>query len=95
MFSGVSSQHVLSLALVSRCASVRQRNSTCCAFFVRHADKVLTARQILTDVWGPAHATDAEYLRGYIGQLRRRLHATREDPIIATEQGVGYPLRLT
>jgi two-component system, OmpR family, KDP operon response regulator KdpE len=62
--------------------------------FVKHAGKVLTQRQILQDVWGPAHTSDAEYLRVYIGQLRRKLHATREEPIIETEQGVGYRLRL-
>jgi two-component system KDP operon response regulator KdpE len=61
--------------------------------FVKHAGKVLTQRQILQDVWGPAHTSDAEYLRVYIGQLRRKLHATRENPIIETEQGVGYRLR--
>ncbi len=61
--------------------------------FVKHAGKVLTQRQILQEVWGPAHTSDAEYLRVYIGQLRRKLHATREEPIIETEQGVGYRLR--
>lgn len=61
--------------------------------FVKHAGKVLTQRQILLEVWGPAHASDAEYLRVYIGQLRRKLQATRERPIILTEQGVGYRLQ--
>jgi two-component system KDP operon response regulator KdpE len=62
--------------------------------FVKYAGKVLTQRQILQEVWGPAHTSDAEYLRVYIGQLRRKLHATREDPIVETEQGVGYRLKL-
>ncbi len=62
--------------------------------FVKHAGKVLTQRQILLEVWGPAHTSDAEYLRVYIGQLRRKLQATRERPIIMTEQGVGYRLQL-
>ncbi len=61
--------------------------------FVKHAGKVLTQRQILHEVWGPAHTSDTEYLRVYIGQLRRKLRATRKDPIIETEQGVGYRLR--
>ncbi|MEQ1755516.1 MAG: response regulator [Micropepsaceae bacterium] len=60
--------------------------------FVKHAGKVLTQRQILAEVWGPAHVSDTEYLRVYIGQLRRKLHATREDPLIETEPGVGYRL---
>lgn len=62
--------------------------------FAKHAGKVLTQRQILQEVWGPAHTSDAEYLRVYIGQLRRKLSATREDPVIETEQGVGYRLKL-
>jgi two-component system, OmpR family, KDP operon response regulator KdpE len=62
--------------------------------FVKHAGKVLTQRQILQEVWGPAHTSDAEYLRVYIGQLRRKLGATRENPLIETEQGVGYRLKL-
>ena len=61
--------------------------------FVKHAGKVLTQRQILEQVWGPAHVENAEYLRVYIGQLRRKMHATREMPIIETEPGVGYRLR--
>jgi len=61
--------------------------------FVKHAGKVLTQRQILQEVWGPAHVSDAEYLRVYIGQLRRKLHATREMPLIETEPGVGYRLK--
>jgi two-component system, OmpR family, KDP operon response regulator KdpE len=62
--------------------------------FVKHAGKVLTQRQILHEVWGPAHTSDAEYLRVYIGQLRRKLGVTREAPLIETEQGVGYRLKL-
>jgi two-component system KDP operon response regulator KdpE len=63
--------------------------------FVKYPGKVLTQRQILQEVWGPAHVADAEYLRVYIGQLRRKLHATREMPIIETEPGVGYRLKET
>jgi len=60
--------------------------------FVKHAGKVLTQRQILHEIWGPAHTSDTEYLRVYIGQLRRKLLATRECPLIETEPGVGYRL---
>ncbi len=63
--------------------------------FVKHPGKVLTQRQILQEVWGPAHVADAEYLRVYIGQLRRKLHATRTEPVIETEPGVGYRLKET
>jgi two-component system KDP operon response regulator KdpE len=55
--------------------------------------RVLTHRQILTAVWGPAHEHDVQYLRVFVGQLRQKLE---EDPaapkLIETEPGVGYRL---
>ena len=61
------------------------------AFLVRHAGKVVTHRQILTAVWGPAHTEDTQYLRVYIGQLRQKIESDPEDPsIILTESGIGY-----
>ena len=58
---------------------------------VQHAGKVLTHRQLLTAVWGPAHAADTQYLRVYIGQLRQKVEASPDDPqIILTEPGIGY-----
>lgn len=59
----------------------------------RHAGMVVTHRQLLTDVWGPAHAGDTHYLRVYMKQLRGKLE---EDPVrpvhLVTETGVGYRL---
>jgi two-component system KDP operon response regulator KdpE len=61
------------------------------SFLARHAGKVLTHRQILTAVWGPAHAADTQYLRVYIGQLRQKIEREPGDPrIIVTEPGIGY-----
>jgi two-component system KDP operon response regulator KdpE len=63
------------------------------AFLTRHAGKVVTHRQILTAVWGPAHAHDTQYLRVYIGQLRQKLESDPSDPrLILTEPGIGYRL---
>jgi two-component system KDP operon response regulator KdpE len=60
-------------------------------FLARHSGKVLTHRQILTAVWGPAHTEDTQYLRVYIGHLRQKLETDADDPrIIVTEPGVGY-----
>ena len=57
----------------------------------RHADRVLTHRQILTEVWGPAHSADTQYLRVFIGQLRQKLEDDPSDPrLILTEPGIGY-----
>ncbi len=60
-------------------------------FLARHSGKVLTHRQILTAVWGPAHTEDTQYLRVYVGQLRQKIEAKPDDPrIIITEPGIGY-----
>ncbi|MCG6205345.1 response regulator transcription factor [Rhodopseudomonas sp. HC1] len=61
------------------------------AFLVRHAGRVVTHRQILAAVWGPAHTSDTQYLRVYIGQLRQKIEARADAPqIILTEPGIGY-----
>lgn len=58
---------------------------------IRHAGKVLTHRQLLTEVWGPSHLNQAHYLRVYMGQLRRKLEADPTRPrYLLTEPGVGY-----
>ena len=61
------------------------------ALLARNAGRVLTHRQLLTAVWGPAHVQDVQYLRVYVGHLRQKLGpaGTR---LIATEPGVGYRL---
>ncbi|MBV1708084.1 MAG: response regulator transcription factor [Hyphomicrobiales bacterium] len=65
------------------------------AFLVRHAGRVATHRQILLNVWGPAHAQDTPYLRVFVGQLRAKVEAKPEAPkLIITEAGIGYRLWL-
>ena len=60
---------------------------------VRYAGKVLTHRQLLKEVWGPAYADQAHYLRVYMAQLRRKLEADPARPrYLLTEPGVGYRL---
>ncbi|TCR66656.1 response regulator [Bosea sp. BK604] len=55
--------------------------------------RVLTHRQILTAVWGPAHEHDVQYLRVFVGQLRQKLEDDPATPkLIETEPGVGYRL---
>jgi two-component system KDP operon response regulator KdpE len=53
-----------------------------------NAGRVITHRQLLTAVWGPAHVEDVQYLRVYIGQLRQKLGEAGR--LIVTEAGVGY-----
>jgi len=53
--------------------------------------RVLTHRQLLTAVWGPANADDVQYLRVFVGRLRQKLEADPASPKrITTESGVGY-----
>ncbi len=62
-------------------------------FFARHAGKVLTHRQILTEVWGPNYTHQAHYLRVYMGRLREKLESNPAEPaLFTTEPGVGYRL---
>lgn len=64
------------------------------ALFFKFPGRVLTHRQILTEVWGPAHAADTQYLRVFIAQLRQKLEADPTGPkLIQTEPGVGYRVR--
>jgi two-component system KDP operon response regulator KdpE len=57
----------------------------------RNAGKVLTHRQILQSLWGPAHVEDTPYLRVFIGQLRQKIETEPTSPrLILTEPGVGY-----
>jgi two-component system KDP operon response regulator KdpE len=61
------------------------------SFLAKHAGRVVTHKQILTAVWGPAHTEDTQYLRVYVGQLRQKVEAHPDDPrIILTEPGIGY-----
>ena len=60
---------------------------------IRNAGKVLTQRQLLNEVWGPNHTDQAQYLRVYIAQLRRKLeHDPARPKHLQTEPGVGYRL---
>ena len=61
------------------------------ATLVASAGRVITHRQLLTAVWGPAHADDVQYLRVYVGHLRQKLG--RAADCIVTEPGVGYRVR--
>jgi two-component system, OmpR family, KDP operon response regulator KdpE len=63
------------------------------AILARNAERVVTHRQILTAVWGPAHTEDLQYLRVFIGQLRQKLKSDPDGPeLIQTEAGIGYRL---
>lgn len=58
---------------------------------VVHGGKVLTHRQLLTEVWGPNAVEQTHYLRVHIAHLREKLEENAAEPrFIITEPGVGY-----
>jgi two-component system, OmpR family, KDP operon response regulator KdpE len=60
-------------------------------YFMVHRGKMLTHRQILHEVWGPAHSGDTQYLRVFIGQIREKIEVDPAAPkLITTEAGIGY-----
>jgi two-component system KDP operon response regulator KdpE len=59
-----------------------------------NAGKVLTHRQILSDIWGPNHVAQTHYVRVHMAELRKKIEADPARPrVIITELGVGYRLR--
>jgi two-component system KDP operon response regulator KdpE len=60
------------------------------AYFAQHPDKVVTHPVLLRAVWGAQSASQNEYLRVFIGQLRKKLEAGTGKHYIVTEPWVGY-----
>ncbi|WP_428247114.1 response regulator [Ferrovibrio sp.] len=62
-------------------------------FLARHAGKVVTHEQLLTEVWGRSHVEDGHYLRIFMRKLRQKMERDPARPrYIVTELGVGYRL---
>lgn len=60
---------------------------------IANVGRVLTHRQLLSQVWGPSHVDQSHYLRIYMGHLRQKLEADPAQPQhLLTETGVGYRL---
>jgi two-component system KDP operon response regulator KdpE len=63
--------------------------------FFKNLDKVLTHNFVLKEIWGPTHAEDSQYLRVFIGQIRKKIEDDASQPkYILTESGVGYRMKL-
>lgn len=59
--------------------------------FVRHAGKVLTHSNLLSAVWGGNYTGQGEYLRVFVGQLRKKIEPNPSSPrYILTDPWVGY-----
>jgi two-component system KDP operon response regulator KdpE len=60
-------------------------------YMILNAGKVLTHRTLLTAVWGPGYSEQAQYLRVFIGQLRKKIEKDPPRPrYLITDPGVGY-----
>jgi two-component system KDP operon response regulator KdpE len=60
----------------------------------RNADRLVTQRQLLHEVWGPGYQNEANYLRVYMANLRRKLEPDPSAPrYLLTEPGMGYRFR--
>ena len=58
---------------------------------VRNRGKLVSQRQLLQDVWGPAYGDESNYLRVHMAHLRRKLEPDRSRPrYLITEPGMGY-----
>jgi two-component system KDP operon response regulator KdpE len=64
------------------------------ATLAKHADRVVTQRQLLQEVWGPHSTGQTHYLRVHMTHLRRKIEREPARPrLLLTEPGVGYRLR--
>jgi len=61
---------------------------------VRNRGRLVTQRQLLQEVWGPAYESESNYLRVYVAQLRRKLEPEPSRPrYLLTNPGMGYRFR--
>lgn len=61
------------------------------SIFAQQNGKVLTHQYLLREVWGPGYINQSQYLRVFIGQLRKKIETDANRPkYIITESGVGY-----
>ena len=62
---------------------------------VRNQGKLVSQRQLLHEVWGPAHDSETHYLRVYMAAIRRKLEPDPSRPrYFVTEAGMGYRFEL-
>ena len=64
-------------------------------YFMVNRGKMITHKQLLKDVWGPAHSDDMQYLRVYVSQLREKIEPNLKEPsYVVTEPGIGYRMEV-
>lgn len=61
------------------------------SLFAQNIGKVLTHQYVLKQIWGPNAATETQYIRVYVAQLRKKIEEDPNNPAhLLTESGVGY-----
>lgn len=61
------------------------------SLFLRNEGRVLTHQYILKEIWGIGYQSETQYLRVFVGQLRKKIEDDPNHPQhIITESGVGY-----
>ncbi|MGN6298430.1 MAG: response regulator [Ginsengibacter sp.] len=61
------------------------------SLFARNEGRVLTHRFILKEIWGVGYQTETQYLRVFVGSLRKKIEENPNNPLhVITESGVGY-----
>lgn len=64
------------------------------SLFFKNIDKTLTHNLVLKEIWGPSHTEDSQYLRVFIGQIRKKIEDDAARPkYIITASGVGYRMK--
>ena len=64
-------------------------------YFIVNRGRMLTHKEILKEVWGPAHSDDTQYLRVFVSQLRAKIEKYPSIPtLIMSEPGVGYRMEI-
>ena len=64
-------------------------------YFIVNRGRMLTHKEILKEVWGPAHSDDTQYLRVFVSQLRAKIEKHPSIPtLIMSEPGVGYRMEI-
>ena len=65
-------------------------------YLTQNADRVVTHRQLLSNVWGAEYSEDTQLLRVHVGHVRQKIEDNPARPrLIVTEPGVGYRCRAT
>ncbi len=60
-------------------------------FLAKNEGRVLTHQQLLKEIWGVGSQTETQYLRVFVGTLRKKIEDNPNNPIhLITENGVGY-----